>query len=150
MKKRINKDRESIIDAVLTSNPQSDWRSSKRPADIPLGDLQVRYLNDNVNLRFELVHQDGYNTGPYFDESWATAHSDPLAVRMYFLLYFGSTPILDFTLISVDGLRAALPVPKVGTLTVPMLDYKLAEIYMRDTLYTFNEYMEESGLSVQP
>ncbi len=141
-------DKASILNAVLTSDPQDDWSSSKRPADITYGDKQVRYLNENVNLRFEPAFEDIFINGKDFKEPWTANYPNQNTSRIDFIVYYGSTPIYDFSLVSVDGHKALLPMPKAGTRTVSALHHKLAEIYMRDQLDVLEACMASSDLSV--
>ena len=148
MTKPIINDKASILNAVLTSDPQDDWSSSKRPIDVEIGDPEVRYFNGNVNLRFEPVFDDIFINGKDFKEPWTAHYPDQNTSRIDFIVYYGATPIYNFSLVSVDGHKALLPMPKPGTRTVSALHHKLAEIYMRDSLPVLANCMQISGLSV--
>ena len=49
------------------------------------------------------------------EEEWATKFPDPRAKMHRFELYFGATFIKDYLFASVNGGRALLPFPNVGT-----------------------------------
>jgi hypothetical protein len=51
-----------------------------------------------------------------------------------------------FTLVFIEGSKAALPVPDASTLEVDPLDYKVAQIF--DENNTLEEYMAKAGLRV--
>ena len=82
-----------------------------------------------------------------FKEPWANSHSDPTANSYWYNLYYDNALIERFVLVSVDGARAELPLPKASTTEVEPLIYKVAEIF--DEGNTLEEYMEKSGLSLK-
>lgn len=81
-----------------------------------------------------------------FKEEWANCHPDSSASRCYFDIFYRSSWVETFMLVSVDGHRATLPLPKAGTKTVSVDAYRLAA--QVDTDGTLDEYMQRSGLEV--
>lgn len=137
--------RQEIFEAIISSDSKEDWDSS---GSIGATGGETRYFKKNVNLRFELSYgEDGIQCKD-FKENWANKHPDQKATGYWHHLYFGSTLIDSFILVSVDGARASLPVPRSPQdLVVSPLYYKVAQIH--DTLGTLDEYMIRSGLRLE-
>lgn len=134
-----------IQKAILRSDPQTDWkRSGDRSRTI------TSYKHD-PNLRFEILLTDEGVHCENFQEPWATRYPDPLATSYYCKLYYSSTLLESFILVSVDGGRALLPLPDArtpesnGIYRVSPLRYKVAQIH--DIHGTLDEYMKRSGMS---
>ena len=137
--------RQEIFEAIISSDSKDDWASS---GVIGATAGETIYFKKNVNLRFELSYgEDGVQCQD-FKETWANKHPDQSATGYWHHLYFCSTLIDSFILVSVDGARASLPVPKhPQDLVVSPLYYKVAQIH--DTLGTLDEYMIRSGLRLE-
>ena len=82
-----------------------------------------------------------------FKEPWANSHSDSQANSYWYNLYYDGALIERFILVSIDGARAELPLPNVGTHEVEPLIYKVADIF--DENNTLDDYMRRSGLSLK-
>ena len=131
---------DEIIQAIENSDPQYDWGKGEG------GSKQVSFLKSNVNLRFE--HEDEDIHKKDFKEPWANKHPDNHATSYWYELYYNSTLIKRFILVSVDGGRAILPPPRSrDDLSVSRLNFIIAKICgFPDTV---DDYMERSGLSVE-
>ena len=140
-----NPTKENIERAILESDAKIDWsRGGDDNRSV------VSYVHD-MNLRFETLFTDDGKQCDDFREPWANCHPDPNATGYWCNLYYGTTLVERFILVSVDGARAMVPVPKVGKDgyrpdTVLPLDYKVAQIH--DSLETLDEYLERSHLKV--
>lgn len=99
----------------------------------------------DLNLRIHRNDID-FDADKFSGEEWATKHPDPTAYRETYEIYYGSSFIEDKLLVSVDGHRASLPLPKVGTTIVSKKDYHFAGIV--DQLNTLSEYMQRAKLKV--
>lgn len=134
-----------IIETVKASDPKKDWI---HPFYNLHSSLVVRFHKDDINLRFEIDdREDAYYHLKKYQSEWANAHIDPDAFSYYVRLYYASTLIESFILVSVDGAQASLPQPKSSKdRTVDPLKYKVAQIH--DETNTLDKYMELSGLSV--
>lgn len=133
---------QEIFEAIISSDSKEDWRSSSAE------NSETRYFKNNVNLRFTMsVGEDGIQRKD-FQAEWANKFPDPSATGYWHHLYFGSTLIDSFILVSVDGARAILPIPENNsTLVVSPLYYKVAQIH--DTLGTFDQYVTRAGLKIR-
>lgn len=133
-----------ILAVVSASDSSEDWLYVSGPSW-----KEYRLFRNNVNLRFEMdFDENGQGCHKqFFKENWAMDHPDDEASSWYADLYFGPTLVKRFILVSVDGSRSLLPMPKVRkeTLVFP-LDYKVAKIH--DANNTLDEYMFRSGLCV--
>ena len=134
---------DEIIQAIENSDPQDDWKKEEG------GSKQVSFLESNVNLRFErITHEEEGIHNEDFKEPWANKHADKNATSYWYELYYNSTLIKRFILVSVDGGRAMLPPPRSrDDLSVSRLDYIMAQIC--DSPDSVDDYMELSGLSVE-
>lgn len=83
-----------------------------------------------------------------FYEDWATNHIDESAYMYEYKLYKNNSLIKEFNLVYVDGYRALLPVPKLGTNIVKRDEYFLSRIF-NSSIDNLNNYMILSGLIVE-
>jgi len=97
----------------------------------------------DLNLRIERRDID-HDNDKFSGEDWATKHPDPTAYRVIYEIFYGASFVEEKLLVSVDGHRATLPLPKVNTNEVSLEDYHFAEIV--DQLDTLQEYMRRAGL----
>ena len=137
---------DSIIKTVMNSDPKTDWeRSYHRYND----HFECRFYAPDVNIRFENeVDNVGCSLSESFLEDWAQEFPDKNATCTGFGLYYGATLIKTFTLVFVDGGRARLPVPKVGTTIISALDYKVAQLH--DVAGSLDEYMKDANFTISP
>jgi len=102
------------------------------------------YKND-LNIWIKRKDID-FDRDKFRNEDWATMHPDPNAYREFYEIYYCASFIEEKMLVAVDGFRASLPLPEVGTNKVKGEDYRFAKIV--DHLNTLDEYMKRSGLEV--
>ena len=110
----------------------------------------VTYKND-VNLRIEINYNDEGIQNESFVEPWANCFPDERARGYWCDIYFGLSLIERTILVSVDGGRAMLPIPREqdesgNYVIVKPFDYKMAEIF--DSLDTLFDYFHRSGLKL--
>lgn len=136
---------EYIEQAILHSDPQESWECVSNSIS------SVRVNKSDVNLRLEMTYADGGIQRESFKADWANCHPDPSATGYWCDIYYGSTQVVRTILVSVDGGRALLPVPRQrgieGKMTEVLLyDYRIAQIF--DSLGTLDEYLRRSGLTI--
>jgi hypothetical protein len=102
-------------------------------------------FKEDLNLRIQSKEIDS-DTDKFSGEDWATKHPDPTAYRETYEVFYGSSFVYEKLLVSVDGYRATLPLPKINTNIVSREDYHFAEIV--DQLDTLDEYMKRAGLEL--
>ena len=128
---------DQLITIVLGSN-REDWLfSDERGIYTFKHDLNIWIKRKDID--FERDKFEG--------EEWATRHPDPRAYREIYEIYYASSYIEEKMLVSVDGHRASLPLPQIGTNKVRREDYLFARIV--DQLGTLDEYMGRAGLEVE-
>jgi hypothetical protein len=138
-----NPTRARVLDAVLRSDPASDWiRANSNARSV------ASYRND-ANLRFVMKHSDDGVQCDDFQEPWANRHPDRRATGYWCDLFYAATLLERFILVGVDGGRALIPVPKDGAEglrpnEIRPLDYQVGRIF--DTSRTLDEYICRSGL----
>lgn len=108
------------------------------------GNHEYAFCKEDINLRIvsgleaDDIQQDD------FREQWANDFPDSSARGYFYNLYYGSTLLHRFILASVDGARASLPVPQIGTMDVTQAQWKVAEIF--DGLNTLHKYAKQAGM----
>ena len=132
---------DEILDFITTSNAKLDWKW------IEINWAEEAFLKEDPHLRIRVRRDEAGIRVKDFNEPWVTAHSDLTATSHWFDLSYDSALIYRFTLVSVDGEKAELPMPDPDTLEVEPLSYKVAQIF--DEHNTLDEYMNKSGLSVK-
>jgi len=130
-----------ILEFITTSNAKLDWKW------IETNWSAEAFLKEDPRLRIRVRRDDVGIHIKNFNESWATKHPDSTATSHWYDLYYDSALIDRFTLVSVNGGQAELPMPDTDTLEVDPLIYKVAQIF--DEHNTLEEYMSKSGLSIK-
>lgn len=124
---------------VIVDSESDDWELSVTR------DAKIAIFKKYPSLRIEARHTDKFVHNDDFREKWANKFPDPHATSYYYHLYFGATRLKEFVLVSVDGGRALLPLPKSAVeLSVEPIQYKIAKIF--DQFGTCDEYMQRAGL----
>ena len=130
---------------IFLSDPREGWEQ------VSTSISSVAVNKDDVNLRLVMKHTGEGVQREDFKADWANRHPDPSATGYWCDIYYCSTHVSRTILVSVDGGRALLPVPRQegaeGKLTEVLLyDYRIAQIF--DSLGTLDEYMRRSGLTI--
>lgn len=126
----------NLIDQLLRSSREGWLQDDSRGISTLMADLNV-----TVRLR-----QDE-NPEKFTTEDWATKHPDPNASIQVFELWYGASFVKEYYFCSVDGHRARLPYPKVGTLEISQEQYAIASAV--DLQGSLDEYMNRSGLKLE-
>jgi len=100
---------ENIMRVILESDPKDDWNVQQ------IGQIQSSIFKHNVNLRIQVNYDDDGVHAENFNESWATKHPDSHATSYYCDIYYGTSLIEQKIVVSVDGGRAILLLPKINT-----------------------------------
>ena len=124
------------VEEILANSSQEDWIVDDESGSFT-------YKND-LNLHIE---RDDYDNYRKFNEPWAIGHPDPSAMAVEYTVKYGYSFVEKQTLVSVDGHRATLPMPKsANDLHVKKKDVNFAKIV--DIGDRVDEYIARSGLSV--
>lgn len=102
-----------------------------------------RIFRANPNIKIVTCEFEERNS--YYEE-WATGHPDSNAYLYEYSLYYNSSLIKRYNLVSVDGGRATLPIPRLGTNIITRKDYRIALIINEGEVL---EYIHRSGLVVE-
>lgn len=122
------------VKRILSESNQDDWI-----IDDESGSFTYK---DDLNLHIERATYETYRD---FNEAWATSHPDPKAVAVEYTVKYGSSFVDKKTLVSVDGHRATLPMPKSATdLHVKKSDVNFAKIV--DVGGNVDEYLNRARL----
>ncbi|WP_124430076.1 hypothetical protein [Pseudomonas sp. R2-37-08W] len=124
------------VKKILATSPQDDWVIDDESGSFT-------YKND-LNLHIERADYETYRD---FDEPWAKSHPDPKAVAVEYVVKYGSSFVEKHMLVSVDGHRATLPMPKsMNDLRVRASDANFARIV--DIGDRVDEYLQRSNIKV--
>ena len=133
-------DFDEIVLFIPTTNPLDDWHGITR-------ELSSEYfLKEDPRLRFRVNYLEEGTHNSDFREEWANCHPNPRACSYWCELYYDGSLIDRTILVSVDGGRALLPLPEVGTNEVSEYQYLVAQIH--DVLGSLDKYMKRSKLHV--
>jgi hypothetical protein len=124
------------VNNILNTSSPEDW--------IVNDEEGVFTYKHDLNLHIQRADHESYRG---FNEPWATSHPDSHAVSVDYQVKYGSSLVDKRTLVSVDGHRATLPMPKSQQdLRVRSDEVNFARIVnMGDRL---DEYLRRSGLQV--
>ncbi|GBQ55424.1 MAG: hypothetical protein AB7D19_11850 [Acetobacter sp.] len=124
------------VNRILATSSQDDWI-----VDDESGTFTYRH---DLNLHIQRADYDSFRE---FNEDWATRHPNPNAVSVEYVVKYGAAPVKRDTLVSVDGHRATLPMPKSATdLSVGRDDVNFARIV--DVGGRVDEYLARSHIVV--
>lgn len=124
------------VKKVLKESTQEEWI-----VDDESGSFTYK---DDLNLHIERADYDTFRD---FNEPWAKSHPDPKAVTVEYVVKYGSSFVDKYTLVSVDGHRATIPMPKsISDLRVNEADVNFAKIV--DVGDRVDEYLERSKIKV--
>lgn len=130
---------------IMSSDPRADWEM------IAANWRTTAISKKDVNLRLVVSSEEDGIQNADFKEPWANCHPDKRATGYWCDIYYASTLVARNILVSVDGARAMLPIPRQfgadGKITeVLPYDYRLAQIF--DNIGTLDSYMVRSGLTL--
>ncbi len=124
------------VKKILANTSQEEW-----VVDDESGSFTYK---DDLNLHIERADFDSYRD---FNEPWAKGHPDPNAEAVEYIVKYGSSFVEKHILVSVDGHRATLPMPKsMNDLRVSPSKVNFARIVnIGDRV---DEYLERSQIKV--
>jgi hypothetical protein len=126
---------------LLVDSEAEDWKKT-----VTQFGREVSVFRGDVNLRLETSSDDEHIQNDNFVGSWANSNPDPSAKGYFYDLYYNASMLHRFVLVSVDGARASLPLPRSLTTSVPLATYRVAEIFDSGQL---QDYLRSSGLTVE-
>jgi len=123
-------------DEIMRISRKADWLVS------PKQDVFTHRIYPNLKIR------EKRRTRPMeFEEGWMKCFAIRTGYRAEYALYDGSRKIRDYTLVSVDGGGALLPIPySAEELRVTVAEVNFARIV--DTGYQFEEYLRRAGFEI--
>lgn len=124
----------SDVISKVENSIKEDWYINENDERILRSDPNIKIISSDFDERRE------------FHEEWAIRHPDPHAYLYQYYLYYNSSLIKKYNLVSVDGGRATLPIPRAGTNIVSRKDYRFALIINESRMV---EYIHRSRLIVE-
>jgi len=132
---------EEILAFIPTTDPVEDWHGFNTEW------AGERFLKEDFRLRFRSSYSDEDVQAENFVEDWANCFPDSKARGYWFNLSYDGALIDRFILVSVDGGRALLPTPHMGTKQILFLNYFVAQIH--DSIGSLDQYIEIARLKVE-
>ena len=107
------------------------------------------YLDEDPRLRLICRFDEYGKHCDDFSECWATKVSNGPVQSYYYDLMYDRALIERFILVSIDGNRASIPLPKSAEeLCITALQYKIGEIVNRETA-NFHEYLNRTEVQTE-
>jgi hypothetical protein len=130
---------DELLSFVQSSNAATDWKTINTEA------VSEAALKEDPRLRATIHYDERGVQTEDFQEPWANGFADPKAKGYWVEVTYDRALIDRRVLVSVDGGRAMLPMPKSrADLTVSKLSYRLAQLF--DSLSKLDEYASRAGL----
>lgn len=129
--------------AFLNSTNSDDWKRFETNW------AWEAYLDEDPRLRLTCRYDDYGKHCDNFAEEWATTVSHDPVQSYYYDFVYDRALIERFILVSVDGNRASIPLPKSAVeLKITKLQYKIGEIANKRT-EDFIDYLGRTGVQVE-
>jgi len=123
------------VKELIRNSEKNDW--------IHEDSLNTFTLKENVNIRIDREYID-----EGFYEEWAEKHADSNTQKVYFTVYYNNSFIDQNLMVSVDGGRAVLPIPKSNDdLRVLREKYNLGKIVCYDSR-SYDEYIKRCKFDI--
>jgi hypothetical protein len=113
---------------LIVTTPPKEWISEV--------DENTSVCGRDLNIRLAAEEEDDEDGPREFHEDWAEDFPDPNAYMVPFVLWYGASPVKKYPMISVDGHRAFLPLPKLNTMEISREQLAVACIVNRITSIT--------------
>lgn len=97
----------------------------------------------NVTIREKRKDEDRQD----FQEEWAKRVPDKSAKMMEFDLYYGASFVETHYIVGVDGLRALMPLPKIGSEVISYDKYLFAKCI--DLQHSLDDYIQRCRLIME-
>lgn len=124
------------VKKILATSTENDWI-----VDDESGSFTYKH---DLNLHIERADYETYRD---FNEPWAKSPPDSEAMAVEYVVKYGSSFVDKQVLVSVDGHRATLPMPKSrDDLRVAQSDVNFAKIV--DVGRRVDEYLRRSNIQV--
>jgi hypothetical protein len=138
---------EAIISALLqNSKSGADWTHDDYSESRP---WSAHALKSNVNIWLKVNTE----TEEKFEESWHQNLPKKEAEKFTVTLHYGPTPLETFTMVSIDGHRATVPIPdkhEGDQLTVGKLEYAIALGLSAGSRGALEKYLPRCHIAVGP
>lgn len=129
------------INAIMNGTSWDEWSTETLPRS---GAKMVSVYSKDVFLRVEISFLPEDIENDDFREPWANKFPNNKATSYRANLYYGSTFLKTYLLVSVDGGRALLPLPDPEALTIKGDQYLVAGLF--DSTGSLNRYMDSAGI----
>lgn len=131
---------DKFIETVVNSKP-SDWiYDDAKSVYIFKPDICISIIGKEVD----------YGESGLFYEEWAMDFPDNKARKKEFELCYNGNEIETFCAAYVDGMRVAIPYPKLGDMTITLKQYRIGQIInIPNSGYSFDDYLKRANITVE-
>lgn len=130
---------------AITASKSDEWVAQRRLGTwVFKNDLMISIATERKSL-MEMDKNDFL--APYREE-WATKFSDPRAYMQRYVLRYGINAVDIITMVALDGGRAVVPLPKIGTMFITPWQDKIGQI-ISYSLREYIEYRDKAGITVK-
>lgn len=128
-----------FIETIISSEP-SDWiYDDSKSSYVFIPDICISIIGKEVD----------YEDSGLFYEKWAMDFPDSKARKKEFELCYNGNEIETFYTVYVDGMRAAIPYPKLDGMTITLKQYKIGKIInIPNERYGFDNYLRQANITV--
>lgn len=130
---------DEFIGTIVNSEPD-DWiYDDAKSVYIFKPDIRISIVGKEVD----------YEESGLFYEDWATRFPDETARRKEFELCYNGNEIETFYTVYVDGMRVAIPYPKLEGMTITLKQYKIGRIVnIPNEGYGFDNYLRRANITL--
>jgi hypothetical protein len=121
---------------IIQDSVKNDWLVNE--------EYQEMVFIKDPSIRIKWADSD---RGFTINEKWAICHPDRNAYEVKYNIIFKDTVIERFTLVHIDGNRAAVPYPKAGANIITRKEYNYSLLF--NDMKNLNEYIRHSHLIVE-
>ena len=131
---------DEFIETIVNSEP-SDWiYDDAKSVYIFKPDISISIIGKEVD----------YEDSGLFYEDWAMDFPDNKARKKEFELCYNGNEIETFYTAYVDGMRVAIPYPKLDGMTITLKQYKIGKIVnIPNEGYGFDNYLRQANITLR-
>lgn len=136
LKNQFSHNHTNKIMGLILDSKKNDWMENNEKQEMTL-------INDpSIKIKWYDIERDHP-----INEEWATRHPDKNAYKVDYTITYKDAIIEEFSLVYVDGYRALLPFPKIGTKNIPRKKYLLSLLFNEKK--NLHDYIRSAGLIVE-
>ncbi|GHO63764.1 hypothetical protein KSC_026560 [Ktedonobacter sp. SOSP1-52] len=132
------------IKAIIANSHQAEW--------LHIESKGVWTYTHDLLIHIKEEQTDAGQDDRQFHEPWLERFADKKAYRTEFTIYYGNSPVESITMVSVDGHRTLMPLPKsLKELIITRWQYRFAKLLDRDPAgpYSLDAQLHHAGFKIE-